>query len=151
MITSIYYPTSTTYNLGQSMAFSQDQGSTYLGMAYTEPLSFTARLSVTEPINPAVLTPTVANYPVTKSPFFMGSFDGFWIHKLYVADHMVASLQTVNQQFFAPIYHDRVESVSMGTLDLQPCTSRCDDDVPAPGALMALCVSAVLFSRRNRA
>lgn len=150
MITSIAYPTSITFSLGQKFAFSQNEGSTYLGMAYTEPQSFTPTLSVTEPIHPAILTPTVANYPVTDNPFFMGSFDGFWIHKLYVNDHMIASVQTVNQEFFAPIYHDRVESVSMGTVSLQPCVSDCDPGVPAPGALACICIGTALLSRKRK-
>ena len=101
---SLYYPTSTVYGIGQKFAFSQDQGSTYLGMAYTDRLSFTPTLSITEPRSPALLTPTIANYPIETKPFFMGSFDGFWIHKLYVGDILVGTVQTVNQDLFMPIH-----------------------------------------------
>jgi hypothetical protein len=45
------YPTSITYGLGQQYAFSQDQGSTYLGSSYGNPLTFTPRLSVTNGVS----------------------------------------------------------------------------------------------------
>jgi hypothetical protein len=147
---SIYYPTSTVYGIGQKFAFSQDQGSTYLGMAYTDSLTFTPTLSVTEPRSPALLTPTVANYPIETKPFFMGSFDGFWIHKLYVGDTLVGTVQTVNQEFFAPVFHDRVESVSMGLMESIPCPD-CPvrPPVPAPSALLAIGLGIAFFGRKK--
>ena len=144
---SIYYPTSITYNLGQEFAFSQNQGSLYLGMAYTEPLSFTPTLSVTEPINPAVLTQTVANYPTKTAPFFMGSFDGFWIHKIYLDGNLIGTVQTVNQEFFTPLFHDRVESVSMGVMNREPCAD-CHPHVPAPSALLAVGLGVAILKKR---
>ena len=142
--------TSTIYGQGQSFSRSVDQGSTYLEYSYTNRIGFDSNFEVTTPIRPSLYRPTVSNYPQVDKSFFMGSFDGFWIHKLYVNDHMIASVQTVNQEFFVPIYHDRVESVSMGTVSLQPCVSDCDPGVPAPGALACVCIGTALLSRKRK-
>lgn len=144
----IYYPTSITYGLGQQYAFSQDQGSTYLGSSYGNPLTFTPRLSATNPVNGSIMSPTAANYPIGTKPFFMGSFDGFWIHKLYVGDTLVATVQTVNQDLFSPVFHDRVESVSMGVMEMEPCEDCIRPQVPAPSALLAIGLGFALLSRK---
>ena len=146
---SIQYPTSTVYGIGQKSAFSQDQGSTYLGMEYTESLTFTPTLSITEPRSPAIMSPTVENYPPQINSYFMGSFDGFWIHKLYVGDTLIGTVQTVNQEFFTPLFHDRVESVSMGAMESIPCPD-CPvrPTVPAPSALLIIGLGIAFFNRK---
>ncbi len=147
---SIYYPTSTVYRLGQQYSISQDQGSTYLGYSYGDTLAFTPRLSITNPISGSIIPPTAANYPISPNPFFMGSFDGFWIHKLYLGDTLVATVQTVNQDMFVPIQHDRVESVSMGfVMESIPYDGPVRPPVPAPSVLLAIGLGFAILSRKG--
>lgn len=142
---------STTYSSnGQRFASTIDQGSTYLGVPFAQAITFDNTLTVTEPRSEALLEPTVANYPTAMNSFFMGSFDGFWIHKLYMGDRLVATVQSVDQDMFIPLSHDRVESVSMafvssGTIPCPDCPVR--PPVPAVGTatLMSLALFVFLF------
>lgn len=145
---SIYYPTSTIYGVGQQYSVSQDQGSTYLGYSYGSPLSFTPRLSITNPVNDSIISPTVANYPIVSKPFFMGSFDGFWIHKIYNNGNLVMTVQSVDQEMFIPVQHDRVESVSMGYTESIPYDGPVRPPVPAPSVLMAFAIGLAIFNKK---
>jgi hypothetical protein len=146
---SIYYPTSTVFSEGQKISVSQDQGSTYLGFSYADNLYFINSLNITNSINPAVVSPTHANYPVAISSFFMGSFDGFWIHKLYLGDDYIKTIQTVNQEFFAPVFYDRVESVSMGSMQPEICSDCGHPHVPEPSIVLICMVFLVLIGKRS--
>lgn len=145
---SIVYSVSTTYSSnGQRFASSIDQGSTYLGVPFASPITFDNTLTVTEPRTDALLEPTVANYPTVPNSYFMGSFDGFWIHKLYMGDRLVATVQSVNQDMFLPISHDRVESVSMGfgeggSIPCPDCPVR--PPVPSVGTAVIFGIAAII-------
>jgi hypothetical protein len=80
----------------------------------------------------------------------MGSFDGFWIHKIYNGKQLVMTVQGVDQDLFIPVVHDRVESVCMqASTELNG--SDCEPpDVPAPGALAVFLTAAFVASRRKR-
>jgi hypothetical protein len=144
---SIYYPTSVVFGEGQKISVSQDQGSTYLGFSYADNLSFINTLNITNPINTSVVLPTQANYPASTNNFFMGSFDGFWIHKLYLGDRCVQTIQTVNQDFFAAVVHDRIESVSMGVMQPEICSDCRHPHVPEP-SIVLICIASTVFVRK---
>jgi hypothetical protein len=88
--------TSTIYGQGQSFSRSVDQGSTYLEYSYTNRIGFDSNFEITTPIRPSLYCPTVSNYPQVDKSFFMGSFDGFWVHKIYNDGHLVMTVQGVN-------------------------------------------------------
>ena len=95
------------------------------------------------------MSPTVENYPPQINSYFMGSFDGFWIHKLYVGDTLIGTVQTVNQEFFSPLFHDRVESVSMGAMEsISYPDYPVRPSVPAPSALIVVALGIALFNRK---
>jgi hypothetical protein len=145
--------TSTIYGEGQRFTSSNYQGSTYMGVSYTLPLKFDGSLSITTETKEAIEMPTVSNYTNTATPFFMGSFDGFWIHKLYREGNLVYTVQGVDQDMFLPIAHDYVESVAMITAGNEsiPCPD-CPvrPPVPAPSVSVMLGVAALFAISRKR-
>jgi hypothetical protein len=139
------------YRQGNLFSTSINEGSMYVEVSYTKPLTFDNTLTITEPIGEAIAQPTVSNYPQIPHIFFMGSFDGFWVHKIYREGNLVMTVQGVNQDMFIPVSYDRIESVCM---DLVP--EELTDDpqyhphVPAPGmGLLVAMASVVAFSRRR--
>jgi hypothetical protein len=81
----------------------------------------------------------------------MGSFDGFWIHKVYNNGNLVMTVQTVNQDMFIPVQHDRVESVSMQLpTESIPYDGPVRPPVPAPGVSAMLGLAALLAIGRKR-
>lgn len=145
--------TSTIYGQGQSFSRSVDQGSTYLEYSYTNRIGFDSNFEITTPIRPSLYRPTVSNYPQVDKSFFMGSFDGFWVHKIYNDGHLVMTVQGVNQDLFIPTQHDRVESVSMGNMtnEVIPCPD-CPvrPPVPAPGVSILICAATICAFTRSR-
>lgn len=145
--------TSTIYGQGQRFSRSVDQGSTYLEYSYTNRIGFDSNFEVTTPIRPSLYRPTVSNYPQVDKSFFMGSFDGFWIHKIYNGGHLVMTVQGVDQDMFIPIQHDRVESVAMETVtnEVIPCPD-CPvrPPIPSPGVTALLIIAAIFISWRHR-
>ena len=82
----------------------------------------------------------------------MGSFDGFWIHKIFSGGRLVMTVQTVDQDMFIPVAHDRIESICM-----EASTELGGDDidteipdVPAPGVLAILGIAAILTKNKFR-
>ena len=139
------------YGQGNLFSTSINEGSMYVEVSYTKPLTFDNTLTITEPIGEAIVQPTVSNYPQIPHNFFMGSFDGFWVHKIYREGNLVMTVQGVNQDMFIPVSYDRIESVCM---DLVP--EELTDDpqyhphVPAPGmGLLVAMASVVALSRRR--
>ena len=139
------------YGQGNLFSTSINEGSMYVEVSYTKPLTFDNTLTITEPIGEAVVQPTVSNYPQVPHNFFMGSFDGFWVHKIYREGNLVMTVQGVNQDMFIPVSYDRIESVCM---DLVP--EELTDDpqyhphVPAPGmGLLVAMATLVVFKRRR--
>jgi hypothetical protein len=139
------------YGQGNLFSTSINEGSMYVEVSYTKPLTFDNTLTITEPFGEAIDHPTVSNYPQIPHNFFMGSFDGFSVHKIYREGNLVMTVQGVNQDMFIPVSYDRIESVCM---DLVP--EELTDDpqyhphVPAPGmGLLVAMASVVALSRRR--
>ena len=145
------YAVSTIYGEGQNFSKSVDQGSTYLGVSYAQPLVFNPNFDVTTPIRASLYRPTVSNYPQVDKSFFMGSFDGFWVHKVFNDGHLVMTVQGVNQQMFIPVQHDRVESVSMSFgAETIPYDGPVRPPVPSPGVSAMLGLAALFAWGRKR-
>ena len=121
---------STIYGQENLFSTSINEGSMYVGVSYTKPLVFDNTLTITDSTNEAIVQPTVSNYPQVPHNFFMGSFSGFWVHKIYRDGNLVMTVQGVNQDMFIPVSYDRVESVCM---DVSP--TNLNDSAPyAPPA-----------------
>ena len=145
------YAVSTIYDIGQKFSSSIDQGSMYMEVSYTNPLKFDPTLTIMEPRSEAIVEPTVSNYVAATRPFFMGSFDGFWIHKVYNNGNLVMTVQTVDQDMFIPVQHDRVESVSMQLpTESIPFDGPVRPPVPAPGVGVMLGLAAIIAIGRRR-
>jgi hypothetical protein len=144
------YAVSTIYDIGQKFSSSIDQGSMYMEVSYTNSLKFDPTLTITEPRSEAIVQPTVKNYVPSLRPYFMGSFDGFWIHRVYNNGILVMTVQTVNQDMFIPVNHDRVESVSMGYMESIPYDGPVRPPVPAPGVGAMIGLAAVIAMGRKR-
>jgi hypothetical protein len=137
------------YGQGNLFSTSINEGSMYVEVSYTKPLTFDNTLTITEPIGEAIVQPTVSNYPQIPHNFFMGSFDGFWIHKIYREGNLVMTVQGVNQDMFIPVSYDRIESVCMNLVP-EELTDDPHPNVPAPGmGLLIAMASVVAFSRRR--
>jgi hypothetical protein len=139
------------YGQGNLFSTSINEGSMYVEVSYTKPLTFDNTLTITEPIGEAIVQPTVSNYPQVPHNFFMGSFDGFWVHKIYREGNLVMTVQGVNQDMFIPVSYDRIESVCM---DLVP--EELTDDpqyhphVPAPGMGLLVAMATLVALKRQR-
>ena len=143
--------TSTLFNSnGQFFSRSEYQGSTYQEVTYTKPLAWDNQFTITEPLGEALNNNTISNYPVTPNKYFMGSFDGFWIHRVYSEGRLVMTIQAVDQDMFIPVAHDRVESIAMNSGFLQAMGDCEPPDVPAPGVLAVLGIAAIVGIRRRK-
>jgi hypothetical protein len=139
------------YGQGNLFSTSINEGSMYVEVSYTKPLTFDNTLTITEPIGEAIDHPTVSNYPQIPHNFFMGSFDGFWVHKIYREGNLVMTVQTVDQDMFIPMHYDRIESVCMEfPTESIPYDGPVRPPVPAPGmGLLVAMATLVAFSRRR--
>lgn len=141
----------TFYGIGNHEYSVENQGSTYMLTNYGNPLQFRSAFSMTEPMGDAINTPTQASatFPHT---LFQGSSDGFWVHKLYLNDHLVGTYRMCNQQFSIPIMYDRIESVSLPVSPVEGSPTECTrgHDCPEPGAFILLLVGAFVFFNRYR-
>jgi hypothetical protein len=139
--------TSTIYTEGQVFHQSQYQGSLYMEVSYTNPLIFDNTLTITNPVYPSIYAPTQSNYNITSSSFFMGSFDGYWIHKIYNGNTLVMTVQTLNQELFIPVPYTKIQSTTLDCRD--------DDDgpyVPEPtGAALITIAAAITVFRKRKA
>lgn len=144
------YAVSTIYDIGQKFSSSIDQGSMYMEVSYTNPIVFDNTLTITEPRSEAIVQPTVSNYVKAARPHFMGSFSGFWIHKIYRDGHLIYTTQGVNQDLYIPVQHDYVESVSMGYMESLPYDGPVRPPVPAPGVGAMLGLAALFAVGRKR-
>jgi hypothetical protein len=139
------------YGQGNIFSTSINEGSMYVEVSYTKPLTFDNTLTITEPIGEAIVQPTVSNYTQVPHNFFMGSFDGFWVHKIYLQGNLVMTVQTVDQDMFIPMHYDRIESVCMEfPTESIPYDGPVRPPVPAPGmGLLVAMATLVAFSRRR--
>jgi hypothetical protein len=145
------YAVSTIYGEGQKFASSINQGSMYMEVSYTNALKFDNNFTITQPRSDAIVEPTVSNYVAMDRPFFMGTFEGFWVHKIYNDGHLVYTIQGVDQDMFIPIQHDIVESVSMDLpTESIPYDGPVRPPVPAPGVTAILGIAAFVASLKKR-
>jgi hypothetical protein len=102
-----------------------------------------------EPWAEAIEPPTVA---VTSfsSNLFMGTADGLWIYKIYNGGVLVKTIQMVDQQFAIPIMYDRIESISMGSLQMTESGGAVPTPVPSPGMGLMLGMAALISLKRKR-
>jgi hypothetical protein len=56
----------------------------------------------------------------------------------------------VDQQFAIPIMYDRVESISMGSLQMTPSNDVAPTPVPSPGMGLMLGMAALISLKRKR-
>ena len=141
--------TSTLYSLGQVFDRSIDQGSTYLGYAYTTQLNFDPAYTMPTPTTEAIYPPTVP-HSLNENNFFMGRADGYWIYKLYNNNNIVKIVTLRDQEFYIPVVHDRVESVALPIDPSDTCGHGHDCPEPATGMLLALSAGAVFARKRNK-
>jgi len=135
---------------GQFFNRSEYQGSLYQEVTFSKALKWDNKFTITEPLNEALYNNTISNYPVGPNKYFMGSFDGFWIHRIYNRGNLVMTVQSVDQEMFIPVAHDRVESIAMASGFVDP-TGDCDPpDVPAPGVLAVLGIAAMFGMRKRK-
>ena len=125
------------------------QGSMYVEVSYTNRLTFDSAYTMMEPWGNAIEPPTVA---VTSfsSNLFMGTADGLWIYKIYNGGVLVKTIQMVDQQFAIPIMYDRIESISMGALQMTESSGAAPTPVPSPGMGVILGMSAFISLKRKR-
>jgi len=142
--------TSTIYSEGQKFTTSHDQGSTYMGVSFCLPLKFDGHLNMTTPTKESIVYPTISNYVNIPTKFFMGSFDGYWIHKLYRDNNLIYTVQGVDQEMFLPISHDYVESISIpSTMESIPCPD-CPVRPPVPGPATSMVIGLAAFALLTR-
>jgi hypothetical protein len=140
--------TSTIYTEGQVFHQSQYQGSMYMEVSYTNPLIFDNTLTITNPVSPSIVSPTQSNYNINSSSFFMGNFDGYWVHKIYKGDVLLMAKQTLNQDLFIPVAYTRVESTTLECRD--DCGRRDCPDVPEPTGVALIGIAAAITAFRKR-
>jgi hypothetical protein len=97
-------------------------------------------------------TEEVSNYAKLPSMMFIGDFDGYWIHRLYLDGNLVMIVQGVDQQLFIPVTYDYVQSVC---LSISPdaysgASLTVDPIVPLPGTSLILGLSALLFKNPRK-
>ena len=146
------YAVSTIYDIGQKFSSSIDQGSMYMEVSYTNPLKFDPTLTITESRSEAIVQPTVTNYPQVPHSYFMGRFDGFWVHRIYWDGNLVTTIQGVNQDLFIPMQYDRVESVSMTTEADNPEYEGPvgHPHVPGPSSGLLFAMAVICLAGRKR-
>jgi hypothetical protein len=87
------------------------------------------------------------------SMIFMGDFDGYWVHRVYLDGNLIMVLKTDNQQLFVPIAYDYIQSVCL-SISPDPESVRgvaADPVVPAPAAIALFGLSLILSRKpRNR-
>jgi hypothetical protein len=146
-----YINVSTIYSEGQKFYQTINQGSMYMEVSYTNPLKFDANFTITEPLGEALAPPTVSNYAIPSHNYFMGNFQGFWIHRIYRDGHLVYTTQGVDQDLFISIQHDEIRSISMNTVSESiPYDGPVRPPVPAPGVSAMIGIAAILLVSRKR-
>ena len=137
------------YSSGQIFHDSVYEGSMYVEVSFAKMLKFDSSYTMMEPLAEAIAPPTVA---VTNfsSNLFMGTADGLWIYKIYNGGVLVKTIQMVDQQFAIPIMYDRIESISMGSLQMTPSSDVAPTPVPSPGMGLMLGMAAFISLKRKR-
>ena len=143
----------TLYGTGNFFYNTDAQNGVYQNHAYTSRLNWNFDYEAPTPTNVAISQPTVGvDLPHIM---FMGSSDGYWVHRLFLNNHLVGTFTFVDQQFSIPIKFDRVESVALPFTGVPAGGIECSRghggcDTPAPGSAAMLIVAAAITRFRNR-
>jgi hypothetical protein len=141
--------TSTLYSSGQVFHTLENQGSVYMGYSYTGSLGFAYAYRMPTPIGESMVSFTQPNAAYVSN-FFMGTADGFWIHRVWNEGNFVGTFQMVNQKFSIPVKFDHIESVSMPFVDNVCGRGHGGGDCPSPSGAAILIMSAFLTKFRSR-
>jgi hypothetical protein len=149
------YGSSTLYFTDRNFGYSSTslyQGSNYVGIDGLNPTRFNYSSEFLNPPSLYFQKYEVSNYAKLPSMMFVGDFDGFWIHRLYLDGNLVMIVQGVDQQLFIPVTYDYVQSVCLSTSpDAYGGTSlTVDPIVPLPGTSLILGLSALLFKNPRK-
>lgn len=146
----MFIATSMLYSNGQVFNTKIDQGSTYLGYAYTTQLNYDYAYKMPTPTTEAINPATLAQSTLPTN-FFMGRADGYWIYKLYNEGVLTKTVTLRDQEFYIPLVHDRVESVAL-TVSQGPEIPICDHDnhCPDPASAILIAFSGIVAVGRKR-
>jgi hypothetical protein len=139
----------TLYGTGNFFYNTEVQNGVYQNHAFTSPLVWNNAYTATTPTGDAITSPTVA--VGLPHNLFMGSSSGYWVHKLFLNGHQVATYTFADQQFAIPMQFDYVESVALPIA----CTPEPEDPgshphTPTPGGAAVLLLSALFVRLRAR-
>ena len=150
------YGSSTLYFTNQNFGYSSTslyQGSNYVGGMGLSPTRFNFSSEMLNPPSLYYQEGAVTNYGEMPSMMFIGDFDGYWVHRVYLDGNLIMVLKTDNQQLFVPIAYDYIQSVCL-SISPDPESVRgvaADPVVPAPAAIALFGLSAILARKpRNR-
>ena len=149
------YGSSTLYFTDRNFGYSSTslyQGSNYVGIDGLNPTRFNYSSEFLNPPSLYFQKEEVSNYVKLPSMMFIGDFDGYWIHRLYLDGNLVMIVQGVDQQLFIPVIYDYVQSVC---LSISPdaysgASLTVDPIVPLPGTSLILGLSALLFKNPRK-
>lgn len=139
----------TLYGTGNFFYTTEAQNGVYQNYAFTSKLNWNLGYTAATPTGVAIVPPTQT--VVLPHNLFMGFSDGFWIHRLFLNDHLVGTFTFTDQQFAIPVNYDRIESVAMPVA----CTPEPEDPgshphTPTPGGAAVLLLSALFVRLRAR-
>lgn len=143
----------TLYGTGNFFYNTEAQNGVYQNHAFTSRLNWNLDYTAPTPTSEAIVQPT-QNVALPHN-LFMGSSDGYWVHRVFLNDHLVGTFTFKDQQFAIPVKYDRIESVAMpfSPAEIGPtCDHHGGGDPchPSPGGAAALIISAVLVRLRGR-
>ena len=150
------YGSSTLYFTNQNFGYSSTslyQGSNYVGVMGLSPTRFNFSSEMLNPPSLYYQEGAVTNYGEMPSMMFIGDFDGYWVHRVYLDGNLIMVLKTDNQQLFVPVTYDYIQSVCLAiSPDTYPIGSvGVDPVVPAPAAIALFGLSLILSRKpRNR-
>ena len=126
------------------------QNGVYQNHSFTSPLEWRLDYSAPTPTGAAIVAPTNGvNFPHTM---FMGSSDGFWVHRVFLDGHLTRTFTMVDQQFAIPMQYDRIESVAMpfSPPETGVTCGHGHGDCPAPAGFTVILAGAFVIGGRKR-
>jgi hypothetical protein len=149
------YGSSTLYFTDRNFGYSSTslyQGSNYVGIDGLNPTRFNYSSEFLNPPSLYFQKEEVSNYAKLPSMMFIGDFDGYWIHRLYLDGNLVMIVQATNQQLFVPIAYDYVQSVclSISPDEYSGSSLTVDPVVPSPATVLIVGLSALLFKNPRK-
>jgi hypothetical protein len=143
----------TLYGTGNFFYNTDVQNGVYQNHAFTSPLVWHNAYTAPTPTEDAIISPTVA--VGLPHNLFMGSSSGYWVHKLFLNGHQVATYTFADQQFAIPMQFDYVESVALPSNPTEGGVE-CGrghghgGDCPSPSGAAVLLLSALCVRFRAR-